>query len=410
MSLQNWLGNAVATKDQWTLTIGGTWAAGDTITLTALSKTLVITFQTGYLTLAAVAVSVSQAYNSQPFTDPLASVTPSNGGTAIAEFGELTAVAGATTVTLTATTAGKPMPTFSVSKSSVSGTVSIAHTTTATGPNFWDNAANWTSAVPVTDDDVVIDRPVSILYGLAQSGVTLSTLTISPRFDQTCALGLPSRNPLGYEEWRATELAIGATTVTITTSSGLIKINFGSVQTAVTVYSTGSTQDAGRNACQLRGSHAANVLNVLSYSSNAIADVGWAANSEAGAVLATVRQDAGTVTIGQNVTLTTFTKNGGTAHVYCAGTTLSNSGDTYLWSGAWTTVISYGGTIFDLSAQTITTLTLNNSAVYNSDGNVAGKTITNCTMNDSTSIVDTAGRLMFTTPIARRGRITVAAA
>jgi hypothetical protein len=405
----NWIANAVPTKDQWTITVGGTWAAGDTITVTALSKTLVVTFQTGYLTVAAVCTTLAQGYNSQTFTDPSATASPYTGGTAIAECGELTAVAGTTTVVLTAITGGKPMPTFTVSKSSASGTVSISHTVTATGPNFWDNTANWSlGTVPPNTDDVVIDRPVSILYGLAQSAVTLASLTITPRFDQTCTLGLPSRNTLGYEEWRATELAIGATVVSINSGSGLIKINFGSVATTATVYATGTTQDFGRSACQLRGTSASNVVNVLSTSTTTIADVGLGSNSET-ATFATVRQDAGTLNIGQNVTLTTLTKNGGTASVYCAGTTLSNNGDSYMWKGAWTTVTSYGGTIFDSSADTYTTLTLNNSAVYDSDGNVASKAITNCNMNDASSIVDTAGRLAFGNPISRRGRITVAA-
>jgi len=397
------------TSDQWTITVGGTWAAGDSITVTGVSKNLVVTFQTGYLTVANVCTTLGQAYNSQTFTDPAATVSPYAGGTSIAEFGELTAVAGSTTVILTARTAGKSMPTFTVSKSSSSGTVSISHTTTATGPNFWDNTANWSlGTVPANTDDVVIDRPVSILYGLSQSAVTLASLTITPRFDQTCTLGLPARNTLGYEEWRATELAIGATVVSINSGSGLIKINFGSVATTATVYATGTTQDPGRSSCQLRGTSASNVANVLSTSTTTIADVGLGSNSET-ATFSTVRQDAGTLTVGQNVTLTTLTKNGGSANVYCAGTTLSNNGDTYLWKGAWTTVTSYGGTIYDVSSDTYTTLTLNNGSVYDSDGNVAAKTLTNCTMNDTSSIVDTAGRLTFTNPISRRGRITVAA-
>lgn len=408
-----YIGNAVAINHVDSITVAGTYATGDTITITGLSKTVVLTVGS-LVTNAQIATSLMQAWNSSTFTDTTATVAPVKGGRGIPEFSELLAsisVASSAVILLTGTTAGKPMPTFTVSKSSTSGTIAISHTTAATGPNDWNNTANWdTGLVPVTGDSVILDRPIPILYGLAQSAVTLAAMTITARFDSSCQIGLLSRNPLGYEEWRATELAIGITALSITSGSGLIKINFGSVQTATTVYSTGSSVDSGRSACQLRGTHASNTLTVLSLSATSSSgDVGWGSNGET-ATVATVRQDAGNVTVGANVTLTTVTKNGGTIQLYCAGTTFNNSGDAYMWSGAWTTVTSYGGTIYDFGTSTFTTMTLNNSAVYNSDGNVASKTITTLNMNDASQVVDTAGRLVFTNAIARKGRITVSAA
>lgn len=406
MANPNWIGNAVAVRHVDTITVGGTYATGDTITITGLSKAVTLTVGS-LVTTTQIATSLQQAWSSQAFTDTTASVSPLAGGTSIPEFNELAATVVGSTLVLTGKTLGKPMPTFTVSKVSTSGTIAIAHTVAATGPNHWDNTANWdTGSVPVTGDNVTIDRPVSIWFGLAQSGVTLASLTITQRFDSSATLGLPARNLLGYEEYRATELAIGATVVNINTASGLIKINFGSVQTTTTVYATGTSQDTGRDACQLRGTHASNALNVINTStSSSIADVGWGANNET-ATVATVRQDCGSVTIGQNVTLTTFTNNGGTANIYNSVTTLTCGDTVYLWAGTATTITINNGTVFDLTATTTTTLTLNNSAVYNSDGNVAGKTITTCNGNDSTDIVDTAGRLTFTNPPVRKGRIS----
>jgi hypothetical protein len=410
-----WIGNATAVRDTYVVTVGGTWATNDTLTITGNGKTLVTTVGST-TTVAGVTDDVAKAYSSQTATDTTSTYLPVTGGRGIPEFAESTAVSTSTTVVITATTAGKPMPTLTVSKSSASGTVSIAHTVTATGPNHWDNTANWsTGAVPVTGDDVIIDRPISILYGLGQSAVTLSSLTITPRFDGSCSLGLPVRSPYGYEEFRATELAIGATTVTITSGSGLIKINFGSVQMATTVYATGSSTDSGRQACQLRGTHASNVLNVIGTgTSNTAAYVSFAENGET-ATVATVRQDLGTLVIGEigtgTVTLTTVNKNGGVLYLNCAATTVTNvSGDAYHGgSGNITTVTSYGGTWYDPTATTYTTLTLNNSAVYSADGNTATKTITNTTMNNTSSIVDTADRITFTNPITWRGRVTLSA-
>lgn len=413
MALTKWIGNAVPIADVWTITLGGVWLATETATITALGKSVVLTVGS-LVTVEQVCTSLAEAFNSTTFTDTTASVAPLGGGQGIPEFAELVATSTATTVVLTARTNkyGKPMPTFTVAEGSASGTIGISHTTTGTGPNDWSNADNWdTGAVPINADDVVIDRPISILYGLAQSAVTLTSLTISARFDSTCQIGNLVRSTAGYEEWRATELAIGATTVAITTSSGMVKLNFGTVQTAVTVYATGTAVETGRTACQLRGTHAANVLNVLSttsISSDSTSDVGWGSNAET-ATVATVRQESGTLTIGSAVTLTTVTKTGGTSHVHCAGTTLNHSGTTYLWSGAWTTITAAGGTIYDYSTSTYTTLTLNNNSVYDASRNPAAKTITNCSLNDTSVIIDTADRLTFTNAPAWRGRLTAAA-
>ncbi len=415
MAANNWTGNAQATTDIWTISIGGTWVAADTITVTALGKSFTLTIGS-LVTVAQVCQSLVEAYNSMALTDTASSVSPTYGGRGIPEFSELVASVGAAgaTVVLTCQSPGKSTPTITVGKSSTSGTASITHTTTATGPNYWNNAANWSAGtVPVSTDDVTIDRPVSILYGLAQSTVTLASMTITSRFDSTAQIGNPSRNPLGYEEWRDTELAISATVVSITTGSGMIKVNFGTVATTATVYSTGRTTESGRCACQLRGTNVSNVLQVFSTSVNQGeqgADVGWGANGET-ATLATLLQNSGTATVGKSVTLTTVTKNGGLTRVYCGGTTMSHSaGISYLYSGAWTTVTISGDILYDLSTSTVTTLTLNNAAVYDASGNPGAKTITNCTMNGSSAIIDTSGRLTFTNAIARKGRITVAAA
>lgn len=414
MATPSWIGNAVATTDTWTITVGGTWVAADTITITGLSKTIVLTVGTT-VTVAGVCISLSEAYNGSNFTDTTASALPKSPRTVLPEFAELTATYTSTTVVLTANTAGKPTPTFTVSKSSASGTVSISHTVTATGPNYWDNTANWsTGSVPASTDDVTIDRPVSILYGLAQSAVTLTSLTITPRFTSACQIGLPVRNAAGYEEWRATELAISATTVNITTGSGLIKINYGSVANTTNVWSTGTTIETGRKSCQLRGTSTSNVLRMLSLVVNGggTLDVGFGSNGET-AALATCQQDAGDLVIGSNVSsFTTFTQNGtsATAAIYCAVTTATSTGTTSLYSGAITTLTANSGTVYSFSTSTYTTVNLNNSAIFNADGAIASQTITTLNMNDTSSFVDTADRITFTNPIAWKGRLTLSAA
>lgn len=409
------IGNAVSLTDLQTITLGSTFSAADTITLSVTlagsSKTVVLTIGS-LVTLAQVCTSLVQAFSSISFTDTTATVTPVVGGQGITEFKEQAATTdGVTKVFLTGRTAGNTVPVFSIATSSGSGTVAIAHTRTATGPNDWNNTMNWdTGAVPVTGDDVILDRPISFTQGLAQSGVTLASLTITNRFNSASNIGLQVRNPIGYEEWRPTELAIGATAVTITTGSGIIKINYGTVQNASIVFSTGSASEIGRSACQLRGTHASNALTVLSLSANSnSADVGWGSNGET-ATLATLRQDAGTVTTGQNVTLTTITKNGGTLYTNGAFTTLTNLGDVYFYGVSTATTITHnGGTINDFTTSTWTTLNLNNSAVANFDGHVSAKTVTTLNQNDSTVIVNTAQRVTANGALLPKGRLALTA-
>ena len=416
MAAITYTGNATSIRDTWRLTVTGTWSAGDTATITYNGKSLVVTLQaTSVVSVTTVATTLKEAFNASfgtTLTDTAATFTPNVGGRGIPEFAEYTATSSAGLVTLASNENGKPGGTFTVSDTSA-GTLAVTQVATGTGPNDLNNAANYSGgSLPTNGDDLTLDRFVPIKWNLgALSAVTLASLTITPRFDSAASLGLLARNANGYEEFRATELAIGATTVTINAGSGLMKLNFGSVQTAVTVYATGTTTETGRPACQLRGTHASNVLNVIGTStSTSTANVGWGSNGET-ATVATVRQDTGTVTLGTAVTLTTVTKNGGDLYVNGALTTLTNrAGDVYHSTGALTTGTHSGGTWHDLGSSTYTTLNVSNDATYNADGNVAAKTITTLSMTDAMTIVNKAGRVTANGALLPAGTLSLSQA
>ena len=91
MTANNWLGNALPTSDVQTISIGGTWVAGDTITITGLTtKTVTLTLGS-LVTIAQVCASLQQAWSSSTFTDTTAAVAPVLGGQSIPEFTELRA-------------------------------------------------------------------------------------------------------------------------------------------------------------------------------------------------------------------------------------------------------------------------------------------------------------------------------
>ena len=109
--------------------------------------------------------------------------------------------------------------------------------------------------------------------------------------------------------------------------------------------------------------------------------------------------------------MTTFNNNGGVANLYCGGTTCTCGDTVVLWGGTWTTLVINEGTLYDLTSTNNTNVTVQNSATYNVDGNVAAKTITNFFFYDNATLIDssnTAGRLTFTN-FTRRGRLTAAA-
>lgn len=351
MATKNWIGNAVATKDVWTITVANTWATSDTGTITINGKDLVVTIGS-LVTTAQVATTLKQAWESETFTDTTASKIPQGGGTSIPEMAELTATVSGSTVILTADTAGVAH-TISVSESTAgSGTLSISHTTTASGPTYIDNVDNWAEgAAPVSTNDVVIDRPVSLLNALNQNAVALSSLTFGERFSSSSYAGLPLRNANGYEEYREDYFKIGATTVTCRAASGRIKLDNGTGQTALSVYSTGTSTDTDRSAFQWIGTHASNVVNVYG------GDVGIASNPGESATVATLRQTSGTVKCGSGATLTDVLKTGGTLSVKSSTTTLiSNSGTTTVDGGTHTALTIGGGTTNVIGSSTVTTL------------------------------------------------------
>ena len=402
MATISYLGSATAYQERYTATIGGTWVLGDTITVTLNTRTLVLT--TGVLTTAAAqCVSLKEAWQSTTFTDSC-SCLPIGGGTAVPEMSEWTATSTATTVVFTLDTAGIAGGAITIARTTGgTGTVSIAHTATfATGPNFYDNTANWDSGtLPIAGTDAVIDRPVSILYGtLDQSAVTLTSLVIGEKFTSGAYIGLPVRNAIGYEEYRQARLKIGSTTTSIYGTSGRIRLDNSSIQTALTQYGAATLDWIGTHASNVVKIHAGTAY-LAAYRGElctilTLTQTNGTVECGAGATLGTIIKDAGTLTIASSVATSltslagTTTINGGTqALTVIGGGTLAVNGATILTTlrmaggtgtiastcGAWTTISKSAGTL------TIgvggTTLTSDSGITRVTGGNLTGTTTIN---------------------------------
>lgn len=336
-------------------TFAGTWSSADIITLVVGSKATTVT--AGSTTIATIIDNVVSAWNALSATD-------------WPEFAEQTASRSGSDLRLTADTAGKPFA-ATLSTNSASGTLDGAASsagvavTASSGPYDWSTARNWSgAAVPVNSDDVIIDHPeYPIKYGLDQSAVTLTSLTITAAFADTGQIGLPEVNEDGaaYFEYRDTYLKVSATTTRIGdgegSGSGRIKLNYGSVQNLTHVRRTATGLDTDVPAVLLRGTHASNVFNVEGES-----EVGVALFGGETSTVATLRvQDGASVRCGSGVTLGTIVVNNGTLEANSAvGTSLTITGGSATLNGT--------GAVAQLTV-------LGASVVYNTSGTLGGNTV-----------------------------------
>lgn len=397
-----WLGRAGAVAEVDTITIAGTWAQDDTVTITINGKDLVITIGT-LVTTAQVATTVKEAFEGETLTDTAASVVPAGGGPAFTEHSELTATVSGSVVTLTADTAGVPWNVnsgMSVSNTGV-GTATLANASAATGPNFADNADNWsTGAVPGAGDDVwLTNSAVSILYGLDQISGTLSSFNQDASY--TGDVGLPKTNASGYPEFRLQYLAIDASAVNVGrgdgSGSGRIKIDSGTVQTAVVVESTGSSPEIGLGAFIWKGTNTANTVRVQGGSVSIAPFNGETANVDDPTIA------AGDVDFGGGVTFTAgavFQIQSGSASIRSTIDTITNTGGTVtiLQSAAITTLNCQGGTTIYKSSGTITTATVGGprGAILDFSQDNSSRTATNATLKAGGTILDPLGTVTYT--------------
>ncbi len=335
------------------------------------------------------------------------------------------------TITATADNAGEPFTAALTETGAGTGTVTdFSNTTASAGPNDWSTADNWSGgAVPVNADDVIIrDSNINILWGLDQSAVDLTSLTIEASY--TGLIGLPrnrfTTNASGSSfsstkvEYRQTYLDIGWTTARIGLVTALggagserLKLdNDKSGSSTTTIYSTASTsKDAGLPAVRLLAAHA----NADVYVRSSPAGVGIAVDtpgetSTVGVVSISAPTGSNSnVFIGDGVTLTTYQQTGGQAVLDAAATITSVTldGGSLRTEGtqAITTVNVSAGTLAHNSTGTVTTLNQTGGTVTTAESNEA-RTITTYNLDGGTLVSDDA-YLTITTLDHPAGNTTV---
>jgi len=365
MSTKRFRGDLPDLAEVKTITVGGTWANGDTATLTINGKAIAVTFGAGVPTIQQVAAALKAAWAGDAVTSY--AETRNNTGNDVPEFAEITASVTGAVLTLTKSDQGEPF-TLVESETSALGTLTQATSVAGDGPNWWSLAGNWSaSGVPVSTDDVWAENTdVSIKFGLGQSAVTLTSLHLMASFSGD--LGLPDRNDGGWFEYLAGYLAIGATTWHVGEGPGpgspRIRIDNGAVAMTGNVWQTGRSEEEGTPALLWKGTNAANVLNVNR------GDVGVCWLPGEVATLATLRvgyvdnqETDARVRCGAGLTLTTYEQDGGETDLYAGCTTITMAGGKlHMHAGNVTTVTLRQGTFDYLGNGTLTTIHVQSGA------------------------------------------------
>jgi hypothetical protein len=294
-----------------------------------------------------------------------------SGGTVPQEFAEILWSAVANVVTGTAAKPGKPF-TLSVNVSGGTGALSTAIVTASSGPHDASVGANWsTGALPATGDDVLFDTGSSdVLYGLDQHAVTPASITVLAGF--TGKIGLPAVNAdnaaATYFEYRPQYLQFGSSgaggtiNLVIAGGAGRIKFDQGTAPAIWNVSTPAQRMDAGVPAVLIKGTNAANVLNINQ------GDVGFAYFGGETATLAAMNVGYETNPAGDSsVWLGSGTSLANVAIVQTGGSLTINSATT-----GTATITVYDGTLTIQSGGQTGLSVLGGTCIYNSSGALAG--------------------------------------
>lgn len=403
------IGGAAAVKQKDTLTVGGTVETDDVfiMTLTAENgETQTLSVVAGSTNTTTVAATIAAAWNASTQT----------------LFAAITATPSSATIACEADTAGVPFY-LAVSTTETGGggaddqTFTRAATTANAGPYDFNTAANWSSgAVPgtVADSTVYIESG-TISYGLDQTGAANDLVALYVSKSQIGDNG-SSGHAHNYLKIHSSIIDINANLGPGTaTFLSPVNIDAGNVQTAITIWNSGTNSVTTEPSVRVLGSHASNTLTIYK------GIVGVAMGTGETATFATItigyinnRTNDAAVYCGMGATLTTIVKDGGTLVIQSAVTTITQNYGTLTTygSGAITTANLYGGTSYLNSTGTITALNIKDATVDFTKSQAA-RTVTTLkidpgsTLKYDPSIVTLTNKVQ---PLSSSGVITYTAA
>lgn len=352
MAVTKWNGGASTTAQVSTMTLNNNFNDSETDITVTLTAEDASTTQTVSITPAGTDESVIAA----ALQAALAASTQSL-------FAAVTWSVLTTVVTGTAKIAGVPFY-FGSAVTGGTGTITDATGTANSGPNDWNTAGNWSGgSVPISADDVLANGSTySILFGLNQSAVALSSLRIGPTM-----LGTVGDTANGYE------LTIDATSLLIEAGRSAVRVHGDTTDTIITQTAPGD------DAVVLGGAHSTLVI----AGPLVVGGVRLKASSSSSTLTFNNTASSARLVAGASTTATNLRFGSGSAE-WSGGniTNLDLFAGTFIQkgTGAQTTVEVFGGTYDCRSSGTIASLAIVGGVVTFVNSEVASVTITNANL------------------------------
>jgi len=285
----------------------------------------------------------------------------------------------------------------------------------STGPEFFDNIANWsTGAIPTDSDNVTFDhRAVSDLkYALSQATITPASIVITQGFEKK--IGLPDINvdnfSSPYAEYRDKDLAwcdaADALNTTIDIGEGVgpgserIRMDTNAAQVTLVVHNSGRRELNATPPILWKGTHASNSVSVYRGDLGIAFEEGEVANLVTLLSSFTFSQDTDvSIVCGAGVVFaaSTITQEGGDVTVASNIQTVDMTGGSLnVLAGTATTITMESGSLYYQSNGTLTTLKVGPGATADFRRDLRGRTITNIELYASASWYDPTGTVVAT--------------
>ena len=354
-----WIGGATAVAQVDHVTPGGTIESSDIFTLTLSNDagySHAITFTATDTTVKTVAEGLTAA----ALVAKTAGLKPWDGVTVSEDDAK---------VIITADTAGVPFTAVSTTTDGGGNdtqTLVRSASVANVGPYDWNTANDWdTGIVPAAGDTVWVEG-ATIKYGLDQSAAgTWAALHIT-------------RSQIGVNSSVGTTpgyLQVAATLGDINYHHGPgvptflapVNIDFGTVQSAVTIWNTGTNAIGTKAAVRIKATHVSTTVTVLKGKVGVADEAGETATIDT-ITVGYVSQQAGDadVFIGDGVTLETLAQTGGDVVLNCAVTTaasISAGTLTTYGTGTIAALTVSGGAVTPNGVKTITALDISGGSV-----------------------------------------------
>ena len=392
MANKNYISNETRQAETHTITVSGTPAAGDTVSLTINSKKVTYTAVTGDTT-STIASGLLSAITQSPEGE-------------FRQFGGQGQGATANVITLVAQLPGRPVT------ATGSGSLTIAATGSTTvaqalvyanlSPADGSDVLNWQGGiVPAATDSMYFENATfPMLYNLTgYAALSFTALYVRPTFSGS-GIGLPAFAPEGYREYRGGRLVMTACPilrVELPPGAGpsSFRFNTGAVASAVYVSGNGNPGN-GNEQVDWIGTSGSSTVEVLN------AGISVATGFGETALIDTIKAVGSAITLGSDVTVGVISMDSSSlvTRSNLPSVVMNNQSSVVIMEDATIGTMQLdSGTLVHMSSGNITSLYVGSGGVADFSQSRDPITITNVDVNEGGTLLDPYKRCTFTNSI-----------